>query len=93
MKRNKYEPEIDEFLDLHQLNQSQAQESVENFLRTCEKRGYKRVCIITGKGLHSSQGAVLKPWLSGYLWDQGYVFRDAKIQEGGRGALVITLKG
>ena len=42
------------FLDLHGLHQDQAQVSLDRFITDCKARGYRKVLIIHGKGIHSS---------------------------------------
>lgn len=42
------------YLDLHGLHQDQARESLDRFITDCKARGYRKVLIIHGKGIHSS---------------------------------------
>ena len=41
-------------LDLHGLHQDEAQDSLNRFITDCKARGYRKVLIIHGKGIHSS---------------------------------------
>lgn len=91
MKRNKYEPVLEATLDLHGVFSHELEQSLSSFITESRNQKKKRVLIITGKGLRSSDGPVLKPLVQGFLRDQHLSFRDAKIQEGGSGALVVSL--
>ena len=42
------------YLDLHGLHQDEAQQSLDRFITDCKARGYRKVLIIHGKGIHSS---------------------------------------
>ena len=41
-------------LDLHGLHQAEAEESLDRFISECKARGYRKVIIIHGKGIHTS---------------------------------------
>ena len=90
MKRNKYEQTVDEILDLHRLTSQAAEEAVLEFLNMGRTKGFTRCLIITGKGNHSQGMPVLKKRVTELLIQENYSFRDAKIQEGGSGAIVVT---
>jgi DNA-nicking Smr family endonuclease len=90
-KKNKYAPVIDSVLDLHGYTTSQAIDAVDAFLRLSRQKQYTRVSLITGKGNRSLQGSVLKPTIQSYLLSHNLSFRDAKIQEGGSGAIIVSL--
>lgn len=91
MKKNKYEQVLQARLDLHGLFVREALIAVENFLQESRTKGFSVVQIITGKGLHSQQGPVLKKEVQSFLRDQHISFRDGKIQEGGSGTLIVLL--
>lgn len=41
------------YLDLHGLHQDEAYERMNNFITDCKRRGFKKVMIIHGKGIHT----------------------------------------
>ena len=85
-KHNKFAPKIEAILDLHGLYEQEAITAVSSFLLASEKSEHNKVRIITGKG-----SGILQKSVRQYLQEQGYFFETAKINEGGSGALVITL--
>ncbi|NCN25518.1 hypothetical protein COT94_02460 [Candidatus Falkowbacteria bacterium CG10_big_fil_rev_8_21_14_0_10_37_14] len=92
LKNNKYAQTPQASLDLHGFILDEAQEEVVDFLTEAKNKNYRLIRIITGKGIGSVNGhPVLKPWLEGYLSNHGYRWRLAKINEGGAGALDISL--
>lgn len=65
-----------------------------SFVLESRNNGFKKILIITGKGLHSRDGvAVIKPILKKYLLELDEVSRvsDARIDFGGEGALEVVL--
>lgn len=91
-KVNKYEQRIDATLDLHGYYQADATSVLFEFLKEATDSGYKKVMIITGKGIHSvNQQAVLKDLVEDILKHHGYSFTEAKMNEGGSGALVVKV--
>lgn len=55
---------MDAELDLHEKNIRTPEEVkyvVENFIDECYDLGYKKIRIITGRGLHSKNKSLLKP--------------------------------
>lgn len=92
MKRKKeYVSVIDEELDLHGCTSGEAREEVEEFLHEAKRMGWSRVRIIVGKGTHSPEGPVLPQTVKAVLAQYGYTYTFAKIQNGGEGALEVTL--
>lgn len=87
---------LDRQIDLHGLTRDEAIESLEGFLRSARQAGEKAVLIITGKGIHSSDGPVLSQAVSAWLRDQGRShiseFAPAPQEMGGSGALVVFLR-
>lgn len=83
-------------LDLHEVKLEEAKVQVTDFLEQSYKKGYRKIRIVTGKGLHSKGGeAVLRPMVLSLVNSSCYV-REAftpKACEGGSGALVVILKG
>ena len=41
------------YLDLHGLHQDQARVRIDSFISDCKRRGFRKVMIIHGKGIHS----------------------------------------
>jgi DNA-nicking Smr family endonuclease len=93
LKQNKYEQRIDAELDLHGYTQSEARSLLDEFLDEAAAEGYGRVRIVTGKGLHSPDGVgVIKELTETILSQAGHRFVEAKMNDGGSGALIVTLK-
>lgn len=98
-KVNKYEQATlaeDEF-DFHGkgvLSEFEIRDMAHDFLWQAYQRRLYKVRIITGKGLHSKDGAVIKPTLLTYIPTLPFVKQvtTAKIGEGGEGALNIILE-
>jgi len=88
---NKYKRTAKDILDLHQLTWEQARSEVLRFLENSHDSGYDLVRIITGKGIHSKEGAVLRDYVRDLLFEEGYEFSFAKISEGGDGAIDVKL--
>jgi DNA-nicking Smr family endonuclease len=87
---------VEDSLDLHGMNRTQAAESVALFLRRCTRRGVRCVRIVHGKGLGSrNREPVLKgklrKWLP--LRDEVLAFCQAPPYEGGSGAALVLLRG
>lgn len=87
----------DASLDLHGLFRHQVAEKVEYFLRNASHQGWQTLLIITGRGLHSTDGqAVLRDEVENYLAAAGKKliaeWGRAPRQHGGEGALVVFLK-
>ena len=86
---------VQEELDLHEMRLEDAVRSTNEFLEVCQKRGYRKVRIVTGKGLHSENGeAVLRPAIIGLCRNSSLVREVSvpKASEGGSGALTVILK-
>ena len=87
---------LDRQLDLHGLTRDEAVASLERFLRSARLAGEKAVLVITGKGVHSTDGPVLNQAVAAWLRDQGRnqisEFAPAPQEMGGSGALVVFLR-
>ena len=82
-------------LDLHGLTVGEATEKVRFFLQNAFYHGHGCVLLITGKGLHSDEGPVLRQAverLLSTLRDQVVEFGVAPRRFGGEGALVVFLR-
>ena len=84
-------------VDLHGLTSREAGRQVQRFVRECQSRGKRWVCVIVGKGLHSPGGkSTLRDHIVSVL-SQGpasrfvLAFRTAPQHLGGNGALVVRL--
>lgn len=92
--RNKYLEPIQAEIDLHQMTREEARSALMSFLDEAKAKNYKRVRVITGKGLHSVSGkGVLKKYVEGILEREGIKYRDAKLYEGGSGAIDVEIFG
>ena len=106
MARKKDRPRGDKYAFLHEsqaeldfhgrgmLRQEEICRITEVFIEDAVKKGFKRLLIITGKGLHSSDGPVIKPLLSWYLHKLPSVKSavTARRDRGGEGALEVELR-
>lgn len=82
-------------LDLHGETQAEAERSIIDFLNEAVESGLRKVCIITGKGLHSENGeGILRATAERVLSQSGLVSEknNAPLSAGGSGALWIILK-
>jgi DNA-nicking Smr family endonuclease len=94
VERGQLKPEAE--LDLHGLIIAAASEKVGFFLQDAIYQGFKTVLIITGKGLHSSDGPVLRQAVEKLLDQQRELVIEwgvAPRRYGGDGALVVFLRG
>ncbi len=89
---NKYLRPVDAQIDLHKMTKDEARREVETFLKKAAASGYKKIRIITGKGIHSENSkGVLNSYVKGLLDFKGYDYRSAKHGEGGEGAIDVSL--
>ncbi len=88
---NKYARIPQATLDLHQYTKQEADQAVLSFLQESEEAHHTLVRIIVGKGIHSKEGPVLGEYVRNLLHEHEYVFRDAKVTEGGGGAVDVHL--
>ena len=91
-KKDKYELMVDAELDLHGYFVEQAKREVRKFLSEAYRDNFSRVRIIVGRGNHSEgRGAVLRDAIKALLNHEGYEYTQAKIQDGGEGALEVKV--
>ena len=82
-------------LDLHGLSRDEALVRTRGFLRHAAQQGWPAVLIVTGKGLHSSEGPVLRRAVEQLLQDARDLvleWGDAPRNHGGAGALVVFVR-
>lgn len=84
-------------LDLHGLTRDEARLRTRHFLDNSVHHGFKTVLLITGRGLRSPEGPVLRDELERYLNHDAAAWvvewGRAPGSLGGDGALVVFLKG
>ena len=89
---NKFLQPIEAEIDLHEYTRAEAGAALREFLDDARARNYKRVRIITGKGIHSEGGkGVLKGYVEKILADEGLIYSDATLYEGGSGPSEVEL--
>jgi DNA-nicking Smr family endonuclease len=91
--RGRLKPEAE--LDLHGLTVDEASAKVRFFLRDVRYHGFLTVLIITGKGLHSSDGPVLRQAMEKLLNQQREHVLEWSVAPrrfGGDGALIVFLR-
>jgi DNA-nicking Smr family endonuclease len=76
------------------LTHGQILDLADDFIQDCLASGYRLVSIITGVGLHSKNGPVVKPLIADFLVNHPDVqsFSEAKFTQGGQGVFIIKLK-
>jgi DNA-nicking Smr family endonuclease len=82
-------------LDLHGLTRDEALKRTRAFLGHAARQGWPVVLIVTGKGLHSSDGPVLRRAVEGLLDDARELVLEwgvAPRRYGGAGALVVFVR-
>lgn len=82
-------------LDLHGLRSDQARDNLAEFLQLANKRRWRCVCVIHGKGFGSvNQVPILKGKVRDWLVqiDSVVAFCQASEADGGSGAIVVLLK-
>ena len=98
-KLNKYahlqEPQaIFDYHDRGELREEDIQSLAKDFIEESSKNGFQRLLIITGKGLHSVEGPVIRPFLLWYLHKLPQVLsvQTARRDRGGDGALEVRIR-
>lgn len=85
---NKYERIPEYVLDLHRHTKAEAEVALKQVVKEAR---YEHIRIITGKGLHSSNGPVIKNFVRSYLQNKNIKFSQSKIADGGEGAYEVFL--
>ena len=92
MRHNKYLQVVQAEIDLHGFIRAEALDLLLKFLENSRDKKYKRIRIITGKGLHSENGqSVLSGYVKNILEKEGLKYSDAKIYDGGSGAIDVQI--
>ena len=92
IKQNKYLQTIQAELDLHGLTKEESREEVLDFLSEAKYRGYDKIRIITGKGIHSKNNqGILNEYVRSILVKENLQYCESKISEGGSGSIDISL--
>ncbi len=93
VERGQLKPEVE--LDLHGLTVAEASAKVRFFLQDAIYHGFHTALVITGKGLHSNDGPVLRQAMETLLNQQPEQVVEwgiAPRRYGGEGALVVFLR-
>jgi len=93
VERGQLKPEVE--LDLHGLTVAEASAKVRFFLQDAIYHGFQTALVITGKGLHSNDGPVLRQAMETLLNQQPEQVVEwgiAPRRYGGEGALVVFLR-
>ena len=85
---NKYQRTPNYILDLHGHTKEWAKIALDEII---DEGKYSHIRIITGKGIHSENGPILKDFVRSYLERNNIHFTQSKIQDGGEGALEVFL--
>ncbi len=83
-------------LDMHGLRREQARDELASFLREAQRRGWRCLRVVHGKGLGSpGREPVLKGKVQRWLGQHADVlaFTQASGPQGGAGALIVLLRG
>ena len=93
--------------DLHGFTLLEANQRVHNLITECQKKGFREILLITGKGLHSNTDrdtyvskelSKLKFSVPEYINSNKdlsckiYSMEQASVTDGGEGAIIIKLK-
>lgn len=83
-------------LDLHNVKFEDAVLQTRSFIESCWHKGYRKVRIVTGKGLHSPGGkSIIRPAVIEEVYRSKHISEvdlNPKPVDGGSGAIIILLK-
>tara|TARA_B100002052_G_C15572378_1_gene458398 strand:- start:114 stop:536 length:423 start_codon:yes stop_codon:yes gene_type:complete len=107
-KNNKKKENLfSKILDLHGLSLDEANKVTKNFITKCSEKGYRKLIIITGKGLRSKKyedpyvsdkTSILKNSIPDYIYNDPDLstivdkISKAEQKDGGDGAIYVFLK-
>ena len=87
---------IDGYLDLHGYTLEKADQALNNFIASSQQSNRRWVLIITGKGLHSTDGrSTLKKFVQEWFNQNTHFvigFSESKPQHGGTGAFYVKIR-
>lgn len=85
---------IDKKIDLHGLTAEEAEAYLDGVVSDCLRRGWRKVLIIHGKGLHSKGGGVLRDVVIRFIERDPRMgmWSPAAKQDGGSGALWTVIR-
>ncbi|PNU20315.1 hypothetical protein C2E25_07780 [Geothermobacter hydrogeniphilus] len=87
---------VERDLDLHGLSRARAEEAFRHFLVDARYQGWTTVRVITGRGLHSPDGPVLRDAIEQLLKRESFPevveWGRAPHNQGGQGALILFLR-
>lgn len=89
---NKAQAQLD-FHDRGPMTHQQIVDLADDFISNSSADGLKTIAIITGVGIHSKKGPVIKPLIEDLLRSHTLVknFQEGKFAQGGQGSFVIKL--
>ena len=93
LKRGDYQAA--DLCDLHGMTAAEAKTRVDQFIANSRHRQHRCVCIVHGRGLHSSgQASILRARVRAQLRSHAAVlaFADAPRTDGGAGAVYVLLR-
>ncbi len=84
-------------LDCHGMDAELARRATHRFVRARARKGHLVVLVVTGRGRHSREGAVLRESLPDWLTERAVAscvlaFTSAPPEHGGRGAVLVLLE-
>ncbi|MBN8218753.1 MAG: Smr/MutS family protein [Spirochaetes bacterium] len=84
----------EEILDLHQMTVERAKSALNWTIKGMRSRGLRTLLLITGKGIHSPHGAILKTEIVNLLAHSDEIrrFQEAPARLGGGGAQLVEIK-
>lgn len=85
---------VDGTLDLHGLTAAEAENKLRIFFAKAQKTGWKKVLVIHGKGIHSSDEPVLKKVVMDFIENSPNAGSHGipGASEGGSGAVWVAIK-
>lgn len=85
---------VDGTLDLHGLTAAEAENQLKFFFAKAQKTGWKKVLVIHGKGIHSSDEPVLKKVVMDFIENSPIAGSHGipGAAEGGSGAVWVAIK-
>jgi len=83
---NKYQRTPDYIIDLHGYTVEEAKVAIDELFSSNK---YSHIRIITGKGIHSQNGPMIKDFTRSYLQRKNIHYTQSKIQDGGEGTFEV----